>query len=61
MKNKKEVESNIMKEEEKAIDTLRKDKSIMILPADKGTCTVIFDKEDYNCKCIKLLDDAKTY
>ena len=42
MKQDKEVESNTMKEKEKTIETLRKDKSIMIIPADKGKCTVIW-------------------
>ena len=50
----------ITKEEEKVIETLRKIKSIMILPADRRQCTVILDKEDYNHKCMKLLDDTKT-
>lgn len=47
LKDNKKVESSITKEEEKPIETLRKDRNIMIFPADKGKCTVILDKEEY--------------
>ena len=60
-KNKKKVESNITKEEEKVIETLMKDHSIMIILADIGKCTVILDKEEYKRSCMKLLDNTKTY
>ena len=55
------VTPNISKEEIQALDTLRKDKSIKILPADKGRCAVILDTEEYMKKCKDLLSDTNTY
>lgn len=59
--NTKKVEHNLNKDEFKALDDLRKDKSIKILPADKGRCAVILDTEEYVQKCNALLDDTNTY
>ena len=53
--------SNLTKEEVCALNALRKDNSVTILPADKGRCTVIFDKKDYDFKVKPLLDDKKIY
>jgi hypothetical protein len=61
LRNHKPPTPNISKEELKAIDSLRKDKDIKILPADKGKCTVILNTEDYMKKCKVLLNDSKTY
>ena len=36
-----------MKEQSRALGYLRKDKSIVILPADKGNVKVILDAPDY--------------
>ena len=44
-----------------AIDNLRKEDSIMILPADKGRSTVVMNKLDYIKKSNDLLDDTSTY
>ena len=54
-------ESNISPLERKALKDLKSDKSIRILPADKGRCVVILDKSEYEEKCEELLSDSKTY
>ena len=61
LKRHKKVESNITKEEAKALQDLKGDQSIKILPADKGKCTVVLDTETYHQKCSALLSDDKTY
>ncbi|XP_072016889.1 uncharacterized protein [Amphiura filiformis] len=53
--------SNISKEQRTAISTLGKDNNILVLPADKGRCTVVLDKSDYEEKANALLNDAKVY
>ena len=52
---------NITREEREALDGLRKDDNIMVLPADKGRVTVVMDKQSYLDKCQELLRDEKTY
>ena len=54
-------DQNVMKKEWKVIDKLKKDDTIMVLPADKSRVTVIMKKEDYLEKCNNLLKDEKTY
>ena len=49
---------NITKEESEALKRLRGRNDIMILPADKGNCTVVMEKEDYNMKIKALLEDG---
>ena len=61
LKNPGRIESNVSKEELNALDDLRKDDSIEILPADKGRCVVVLDKTEYHQKCEALLNDTKTY
>ena len=39
--------NNITKEEQKALSELKKDTSRVILTADKGTCLVVMDREEY--------------
>ena len=41
--------------------SLRQDSSIVILKADKGNCTVIMNRKDYDCKVLDLLSDEVTY
>ena len=53
--------SNISKQERKALSSLRKNKDIMIINADKGRATVILDKSDYEQKINALLSDDRTY
>jgi len=48
---------NISKEEKLALDKIRKDTSIQILPADKGRATVIMDKDDYKTRVKDMLED----
>ena len=61
VKNTKLPTSNISKDERKALYDLKKDKDIMILPADKGRATVIMDTTDYKDKVQTLLADTNTY
>ena len=52
--------SNITKEEQKALKELKKDTNRVILTADKGTCLVVMDKEEYISKAQELLKE-ETY
>ena len=45
---KRKPEPNVTREEVAALEVLRKDKDIMVLPADKGRCTVVLNKSTYN-------------
>ena len=53
--------SNIPSSEMKALQDLRKDKSRLIISADKGNCTVVMDRKDYDEKVKELLGDESTY
>ncbi|CAN8028437.1 unnamed protein product, partial [Ixodes persulcatus] len=46
---------NFTPEEKEAIQNLREDKSIVVLPADKGNATVLLDRADYDEKALQLL------
>ena len=46
---------NITREERKAIEELRRDKTRIILTADKGVSMVVMDRDDYNKKAEELL------
>ena len=61
LKKHRKPEPNIYKAEERAINDLRKDKNIKILPADKGKCALALNTADYISKCDNLLNDEKTY
>ena len=52
---------NITKEQEKALQNLRKDETVKILPADKGRSIVVMDSDEYKEKVAVLLNDTKTY
>ena len=52
---------NITSEEEKALRDLAKDKSVTILPADKGRAVVVMNTNHYTEKVNNLLNDDKTY
>ena len=45
--------------EEKALKTLRLDRRIVILPADKGV--VVMDLGDYDEKMLSVVNDNNTY
>ena len=51
----KPPKSNTSKEERDAMNDLQKNEKIIILPADKGTATVILDKQDYEDKAMEIL------
>ena len=62
MKHKaKEKRSNISLEERIAFQSLHTDKTIKILPADKGRATVIMKETEYDTKIAGLLGDDTTY
>ena len=52
---------NLTKEEWKAIPHLAEDLSIIIKPAEKGSCVVIWDREDYLAEGYRQLSDHLTY
>ena len=52
---------NLNKDEREALRGLTKDENVVIVPADKGRCLVVANREDYDQKCKSLLDDKKTY
>jgi len=57
----KPPKSNISKGERQALRTLAKEKSVTILPADKGKATVSMDTAEYEKKVKKMLTDEKVY
>ena len=61
LSNAKPPASNITMEERKALTSLSNDNNIIILPADKGRCTVLLNQKDYNEKILSLLSDENTY
>ena len=44
-----------------AVNTLKKDKTITILPADKGRTTVVMDSETYETQMETMLGDTNSY
>nr|CAB3263310.1 uncharacterized protein LOC108950552 [Phallusia mammillata] len=54
-------QSNLSNTEHQAIRSLRSNEDISILPADKGNCTVIMNRPDYDKKMSDLLLDTSTY
>ena len=58
----KEVkDQNVSRDEMESIDKLKKDDSVMILPADKGQVTVVLNTKEYEEKCQQLLGEENTY
>jgi len=53
--------SNISKSERKALNRLRKDNTIVIKPADKGSSTVIMSKTDYLTEAYRQLNNEHHY
>ena len=51
---------NITREEQKAMEKLRKDNTRIVLTMDKGVALVVMNKEDYEKKAEELLSQ-KTY
>ena len=52
---------NLSKEEWLAMRELAEDRSIVMKPADKGSCVVVWDKADYLLEAEKHLSDLSTY
>lgn len=50
-----------MKAERLAINTLKKDNTITIIPADKGRMTVVLDTDTYEEQMTTLLADSDMY
>lgn len=53
--------SNISLVERKAIRSIRKNESVVVLPADKGRSTIVMDRCDYEGKMMEMLNDETTY
>ena len=45
----------------KALHNLRKDQDRLVIPVDKGNCTVVMDRKDYDDKVQQMLSDQRTY
>ena len=54
----KPPKSNLSRELHQAVKSLREDKNIVILPADKGNATVVLNRVDYEAKMENLLKDS---
>ena len=57
----KSTSYNLTKEEWKAMKGLAEDRRIVIKPADKGSCVVVWDKLDYLAEAENHLKDNNTY
>ena len=53
--------SNLSQLQQRALKSLKKDESIVIVPADKGNATVVMDRSQYSEKMHHLLEDKNTY
>ena len=61
LKEAKPPRRNLSKEEQLAVKELKSYDDVIIINADKGNCTVILDKIDYDRKLMNLLKDKSTY
>ena len=52
---------SLTKEEWQALKNLKEDRSMVIKPADKGSCVVVWDREDYQAEGYKQLNDESIY
>ena len=55
------LDYNLSKEEWLAMRSLAEDQNIIIKPADKGSCVVVWDREDYIAEADRQLKDNETY
>ena len=53
--------SNITQQERETIKSLKDNKDIMVIPADKGRAVVVMNTRKYKSKSEELLEDNKTY
>ena len=61
LSNAKPPQSNLTKDETESLQKLQGYDEIIVLSADKGNCTVVMDKSDYDSKLMVLLNDSATY
>ena len=54
-------DNNLTNNERQALERLKTDKDIVILPADKGRVPVVMDRTDYHDKMNELVNDKQTY
>ena len=52
---------NLTVQETKAIETLRMNSNLVIKPADKGSATVLMDRDNYIPECNRLLSNTNHY
>ena len=57
LRSAKRPKANVSKEERKALSTLRKDKNIVVLEADKGNATVVMDATAYEQKAMDIIGE----
>ena len=55
------LDYNLSKEEWLAMRGLAEDRNIIIKPADKGSCVVVWDREDYVAEADRQLEDNRSY
>ena len=53
--------TNFSKEEWQCMRLLANDRSIVIKKADKGSCVVVWDREEYIAQASKQLNDESVY
>ena len=58
LQNSKPPKDNLSKDECKSLTELQSDTSIVILPADKASSTVILNREDYFEKCMNHINNG---
>ena len=55
------LDYNLSKEEWLAMRCLAGDQNIIIKPADKGSCVVVWDRENYIPEAVRQLKDNETF
>jgi hypothetical protein len=58
LKNSKSLTSNITRKESVTLKSLKDNKEIIILKADKGNCTVVLDESTHKEKISSLLESG---
>ena len=61
LSNAKPPKSNLTEDETESLHKLQGYDDIIVLSADKGNCTVVMDKSDYDSKLMVLLNNSATY
>ena len=55
------LDYNLSKEEWLVMRCLAGDRNIIIKPTDKGSCVVVWDREDYIPEAVRQLKDNETF